>query len=98
MTSALLKEVVFMLSIGIIVQWEEEFGDAKWIIKIHKSKKDRQHNDQKKKSKMTNNDLQNINLTDSVYPLGIFKSSYTHHVGRVKKKNNFKFNTFTVTE
>jgi uncharacterized protein YxeA len=49
MTSALLKEVVFMLSIGIFVQWEEEFGDAKWIIKIHKSKKDRQHNGQKKK-------------------------------------------------
>ena len=67
MTSALLKEVVFMLSIGIIFQWEEEFGDAKWIIKIRKSKKDRQHNGQKKKSKMTNNDLQNINLYRMFY-------------------------------
>ena len=27
---------------------------------IRKSKKDRQHNDQEKKDKMTNNDLQNI--------------------------------------
>ena len=25
-------------------------------------------------------------FTDSVYPLGIFKSSYTHHFGRVKTK------------
>jgi hypothetical protein len=35
---------------------EEEFG----VIRIRKSMKDRQHNDQKKKDKRTNNDLQNI--------------------------------------
>ena len=29
-------------------------------IRIHKSKKDRQHNGKKKKDKRTNNDLQNI--------------------------------------
>jgi hypothetical protein len=30
------------------------------VIRIRKSKKDRQHNSQKKKDKRTNNDLQNI--------------------------------------
>ena len=38
----------------------EEFEDTKGILRIRKSKKDRQHNGQKKKDKMTNNDLQNI--------------------------------------
>ena len=37
---------------------QEEFEDTKGV-KIRKSKKDRQHNDQKKKDKRTNNDLQN---------------------------------------
>ena len=36
------------------------FNKTKGVIRIHKSKKDRQHNDQKKKDKGTNNDLQNI--------------------------------------
>ena len=34
--------------------------DTKGVIRIRKSKKDRQHNCQKKKDKRTNNDLQNI--------------------------------------
>ena len=38
----------------------KEFEDTKQIIRIRKSKKDRQHNDQTKKYKGTNNDLQNI--------------------------------------
>ena len=38
----------------------EMFEDTKWVIRIRKSKKDRQKNGQKKKDKMTNNDLQNI--------------------------------------
>jgi len=38
----------------------EEFVDTKGVIKIHKSKKDRQYNGQKKKDKRTNNDLQNM--------------------------------------
>jgi hypothetical protein len=33
--------------------------DTKGVIRIGKSKKDRQHNGQKKKDKMTNEDLQN---------------------------------------
>jgi len=38
---------------------EEEFEDTKGVIRICNSK-ERQHNGQKKKSKMTNNDLQHI--------------------------------------
>ena len=37
----------------------EMFEDTKWVIRIRKSKKDRQKNDQKKKEQKTNNDLQN---------------------------------------
>jgi hypothetical protein len=38
---------------------QEEFEDTKGVIKIRKSKKDKQHNDygRKKKDKRTNNDL-----------------------------------------
>ena len=40
---------------------QEEFENTKGVIRIRKSKKDRQHNvnGQKKKGKRTNNDLQN---------------------------------------
>jgi hypothetical protein len=41
---------------------EEEFEDIKAVIRIRKSKKNRQHNGQKKKYKRTNNDLQNIHI------------------------------------
>jgi len=41
---------------------QEEFEDTKVVIGIRKSKKDRQHNCQKKKDKRTNNDLQNIHI------------------------------------
>jgi hypothetical protein len=40
----------------------EEFEDTKGVIRIYKSKKNRQHNGQKKKYKRTNNDLQNIHI------------------------------------
>jgi len=36
--------------------------DIKWVIRIRKSKKHRQHNGQKKKEKRINNDLQNIHI------------------------------------
>ena len=39
---------------------QEEFEDTKGVIRIRISKKNRPHNDQKKKYKRTNNDLQNI--------------------------------------
>ena len=38
----------------------EEFEDTKVVIRICKSKKDRQHNGLTKKYKRINNDLQNI--------------------------------------
>ena len=38
----------------------EDFEGTKGVIRIRKSKKNRQHTDQKKKYKRTNNDLQNI--------------------------------------
>ena len=37
----------------------EEFENAKEVIEIRKSKKDRQHNGQRKNDKRSNNDLQN---------------------------------------
>jgi hypothetical protein len=40
---------------------QEEFEDAKGVIRIHISK-NRQHNGQKKKYKRTNNDLKNIHI------------------------------------
>ena len=41
---------------------KEEFEGTKGVIKIRISKKNRQHNGQKKKYKRTNNDLQNIHI------------------------------------
>jgi hypothetical protein len=42
---------------------EEEFEKTKGAIRICISKKNRQHNGQKKKYKRTNNNLQNIHIT-----------------------------------
>jgi hypothetical protein len=39
---------------------KEKFEDTKWVIRRRKTKKDRQHNGQKKKIKRTNNNLQYI--------------------------------------
>jgi hypothetical protein len=57
------------ISIGcfVVAAWttkqpiEEEIEDAKGSIRIRISKKNRQHNGQKKKYKRTNNDQQNFN-------------------------------------
>ena len=45
---------------------EEEFEDTKEVIRIRISKKNRQHNDQKKKDKRTNNDLQNGHIKQRI--------------------------------
>jgi hypothetical protein len=45
---------------------EEEFEDTKGIIRIRKSKKDRQHDGQKKKDKRTNNYLENIHIAPKI--------------------------------
>ena len=42
---------------ALTTQWPK---DTKGVIRICKSKKDRQHNGHKKKNKRTNDDLQNI--------------------------------------
>ena len=41
---------------------KEEFEDTNGVIRIRLSKKNRQHNDQTKIIKRTNNDLQNIHI------------------------------------
>ena len=41
---------------------EEEFEDTKGVIRIRISKKNRQHNGEKKINKRTNNYLQNIHI------------------------------------
>ncbi len=41
---------------------QQEFEDTKGVIRIHISKKDSQHNDQMKKDKRTNNDLQTLHI------------------------------------
>ena len=41
----------------------EEFKDTKRIIKIRNSEKNRQHNDQQKKDKMTKNDMKSKHKT-----------------------------------
>jgi len=40
---------------------------TKVVIRIRKSKKDRQHNGQQKKYKRTNNDRQNIHIKLNIY-------------------------------
>jgi hypothetical protein len=41
---------------------EEEFADTKGVTRIRITKKNRQHNGQKKKDKRTNTDLQNMHI------------------------------------
>jgi hypothetical protein len=41
---------------------QEEFEDTKGVIRIRKSKKNRQNNGQKKKYERANNDPQNIHI------------------------------------
>jgi hypothetical protein len=48
--------------VNIIIA-KDELEDTKVVIRIRKSKKNKQHNGQKKKYKRTNNDLQDIHIT-----------------------------------
>jgi hypothetical protein len=50
----------------LFLENEEEFEDTKGVIRICKSKKNRQHNVQKKKYKRVNNDLQNIDIKQMI--------------------------------
>ena len=51
------SKIMSVLKLGVRLS-EEEFEDTKGVIRIRISKKNRQHNGQKKKDKRTNNDLQ----------------------------------------
>ena len=42
---------------------QRKYEDTKGVVRIRKSKKNRQHNGQKKKNKRTNNHLQQLNRT-----------------------------------
>jgi hypothetical protein len=61
----LLKNITFIypwiISLGNIYL-QEDFEDTKGVIRIYLSKKNRQHNGQKKKYKRTTNDPQNIHI------------------------------------
>jgi len=54
-----LAKILLLLVIYSNVVWEK-CEDTKWVTRIRKSKKDRQHHGQKKQDKRTNNDLQSI--------------------------------------
>jgi hypothetical protein len=58
--SRLVEVNLYITFIRISVR--EKFEDTKGVIIIRKTKKNRQHNGQKKKYKRTNNDLQNIHI------------------------------------
>jgi len=45
-----------------LMESQENFVDTKGVIRIRRSKKNRQHNGQNKNYKGTNNDLQNIHI------------------------------------
>ena len=53
---------VWLVVATITSRVKEEFEDTNGAIRIRISKKNRQHNDQNKKYKMTNNDQQNIHI------------------------------------
>ena len=48
--------------LSVVLRDQEEFEDTKGVIIIRLSKKNRQHNGQKKKYRRTNNDQQNIHI------------------------------------
>jgi hypothetical protein len=47
---------------AIVIHLYEVLEDINWVIRIRKSKNNRQYNGQKKKYKSTNKDLQNIHI------------------------------------
>jgi hypothetical protein len=57
-----------VIILGLI---SEEFEDTKGVIRICKSKRDRQHHSQKEEDKRTNNDLHSIHIKlNIVFSLG----------------------------
>ena len=60
--TAICHNVVISIFVITNILIQEESENAKEVIRIGISKKNRQHNGQKKKYKRTNNDLQNIHI------------------------------------
>jgi len=61
-TNTIIVDLKLKVQYTLYSDVQEEFEDTKWGIRIRISKKNRQHNGQKKKYKETNNDLQNIHI------------------------------------
>jgi hypothetical protein len=57
------KEFIKFNSVNGYMIMQRKYEDTKGVIRIRKSKKNRQHNGQKKKNKRTNNHLQQLNRT-----------------------------------
>jgi hypothetical protein len=79
--------------------FKEEFEDTKEVIRIHISKKNRQHYGHKKKYKRSNNDLQNIHIKleefeDTKGIIRIRNSKQRQHNGQ-RKKNKKTNNDLT---
>jgi hypothetical protein len=55
---------------------QKEFEDTKGVIRVRKSKKDRQHNRQKKKDKRTNNDLTPRSVNRNVGLITVYEWSW----------------------
>jgi hypothetical protein len=58
----MLAKYYYCCLVPFLFQFSREFEDTKGVIRISISKKNRQHNGQKKKYKRTNNDLKNIHI------------------------------------
>ena len=66
---------------GILWFAEEEFEDTKGAIRIRISKKNRQHNGQKKEDKRTNNDILNIQIKLKIEYTNLTKNQDVTMVG-----------------
>ena len=60
------KQKWMLAVLSVVLRDQEEFEDTKGVIIIRLSKKNRQHNDQKKTYRRTNNDLQNIRIKQKI--------------------------------
>jgi saccharopine dehydrogenase-like NADP-dependent oxidoreductase len=60
------KQKWMLAVLSVVLRDQEEFEDTKGVIIIRLSKKNRQHNGQKKTYRRTNNDLQNIRIKQKI--------------------------------
>ena len=60
------KQKWMLAVLSVVLRDQEEFEDTKGVIIIRLSKKNRQHNVQKKTYRRTNNDLQNIRIKQKI--------------------------------